>query len=173
VPSRSWSYNVEPGRGPIRHKPEFFAAHTISELWNWPDFDLENEGRLTHPMVYDQATDRYLPKNSGMNTAIKDSVTRQRQLSGPNGRLLSSPTSQCRHVGRMPTSAMKLWKLPAQRSQTLACTTKAHAENSGLRPPPCGEFSLRSPKGCPTVRNATNRNHNRPGDADFSERGAR
>jgi hypothetical protein len=23
-------------------------------------FDLENEGRLTHPMVYDQATDRYL-----------------------------------------------------------------------------------------------------------------
>ena len=24
-------------------------------------FDLENEGRLTHPTVYDQATDRYLP----------------------------------------------------------------------------------------------------------------
>ena len=39
---------------------EFFAAHTVSELWNWSDFDLENEGRLTHPMVYDQATDRYL-----------------------------------------------------------------------------------------------------------------
>jgi molybdopterin-dependent oxidoreductase alpha subunit len=44
-----------------RTTPEFFAAHTVSELWNWPDFDLENEGRLTHPMVYDQATDRYLP----------------------------------------------------------------------------------------------------------------
>jgi anaerobic selenocysteine-containing dehydrogenase len=41
--------------------PEFFAAHTVSELWNWPDFDLENEGRLTHPMVYGRATDRYLP----------------------------------------------------------------------------------------------------------------
>jgi molybdopterin-dependent oxidoreductase alpha subunit len=44
-----------------RTTPEFFAAHTVGELWNWSDFDLENEGRLTHPMVYDQATDRYLP----------------------------------------------------------------------------------------------------------------
>jgi molybdopterin-dependent oxidoreductase alpha subunit len=44
-----------------RTTPAFFAAHTVGELWNWSDFDLENEGRLTHPMVYDQATDRYLP----------------------------------------------------------------------------------------------------------------
>ena len=44
-----------------RTTPEFFAAHTVGELWNWSDFDLENEGRLTHPMVYDEATDRYLP----------------------------------------------------------------------------------------------------------------
>jgi molybdopterin-dependent oxidoreductase alpha subunit len=44
-----------------RTTPEFFAVHTVSELWNWADFDLENEGRLTHPMVYDPATDRYLP----------------------------------------------------------------------------------------------------------------
>ena len=44
-----------------RTTPEFFAAHTVSELWSWQDFDLENEGRLTHPMVYDHATDRYLP----------------------------------------------------------------------------------------------------------------
>jgi molybdopterin-dependent oxidoreductase alpha subunit len=44
-----------------RTTPAFFATHTVSELWNWSDFDLENEGRLTHPMVYDRATDRYLP----------------------------------------------------------------------------------------------------------------
>src|ERR1700742_4712504 len=44
-----------------RTTPEFFAAHTVSELWNWSDFDLENEARLTHPMAYDRATDRYLP----------------------------------------------------------------------------------------------------------------
>jgi molybdopterin-dependent oxidoreductase alpha subunit len=44
-----------------RTTPEFFAAHPVSELLTWPDFDLENEGRLTHPMTYDKATDRYLP----------------------------------------------------------------------------------------------------------------
>jgi molybdopterin-dependent oxidoreductase alpha subunit len=44
-----------------RTTPEFFAAHTVNELWKWSDFDLENEGRLTHPMAYDRATDRYLP----------------------------------------------------------------------------------------------------------------
>ncbi|WP_407816425.1 molybdopterin-dependent oxidoreductase, partial [Staphylococcus aureus] len=27
----------------------------------WPDFDLENAGRLTHPMRYDAASDRFLP----------------------------------------------------------------------------------------------------------------
>ena len=44
-----------------RTTPEFSAAHTVSELLTWPDFDLENEGRLTHPMAYDRTTDRYLP----------------------------------------------------------------------------------------------------------------
>jgi molybdopterin-dependent oxidoreductase alpha subunit len=44
-----------------RTTPEFFAAHTVSELWKRSDFDLENEGRLTHPLVYDRASDRYLP----------------------------------------------------------------------------------------------------------------
>ncbi|WP_049622374.1 FdhF/YdeP family oxidoreductase [Frateuria defendens] len=44
-----------------RTTPEFFARHTVSELWTWSDYALENEGRLTHPMAYDHATDRYVP----------------------------------------------------------------------------------------------------------------
>ena len=40
---------------------EFFAAHTVSELMEWSDFALENEGRLTEPMAYNAATDRYEP----------------------------------------------------------------------------------------------------------------
>jgi molybdopterin-dependent oxidoreductase alpha subunit len=44
-----------------RTTPDFFAAHTVSELWNWSDFALEGEGRLTHPMVYDRTTDHYVP----------------------------------------------------------------------------------------------------------------
>src|SRR5690554_789856 len=43
-----------------RVTPEFFAEHTLEELRGWQDFDLENAGRLTEPMRYDPATDRYL-----------------------------------------------------------------------------------------------------------------
>ncbi|MFK0161639.1 FdhF/YdeP family oxidoreductase [Rhizobium sp. NPDC090279] len=42
-----------------RVTPEFFAEHTVSELLSWSDYDLENAGRLTHPMVYDHASDTY------------------------------------------------------------------------------------------------------------------
>jgi molybdopterin-dependent oxidoreductase alpha subunit len=42
-----------------RVPPAFFAAHTVSELLSRTDFDLENEGRLTHPVAYDAATDKY------------------------------------------------------------------------------------------------------------------
>jgi molybdopterin-dependent oxidoreductase alpha subunit len=40
---------------------ELFAAHTVSELAGWSDFDLEAEGRLSEPMSYDAASDRYVP----------------------------------------------------------------------------------------------------------------
>ena len=41
--------------------PEFFAEHTVGELRNWSDHSLEENGRLTHPMRYDAAVDRYVP----------------------------------------------------------------------------------------------------------------
>jgi anaerobic selenocysteine-containing dehydrogenase len=47
-----------------RCTPEFFAAHTVAELETWSDYELEMQGRLTHPMVYDAASDRYLPISS-------------------------------------------------------------------------------------------------------------
>ncbi|MDD2861548.1 MAG: formate dehydrogenase, partial [Acidiphilium sp.] len=37
--------------------PEFFATHTVSELRGWKDYDLEQQGRLTHPMRYDPESD--------------------------------------------------------------------------------------------------------------------
>src|SRR6201987_4733487 len=42
-----------------RVSPDFFAAHKVSELWNWSDYELEYEGRLTHPLAYDPASDTY------------------------------------------------------------------------------------------------------------------
>jgi molybdopterin-dependent oxidoreductase alpha subunit len=43
----------------LRTTPEFFAEHTLAELRTWHDYDLEQHGRLTHPLRYDPATDRY------------------------------------------------------------------------------------------------------------------
>jgi molybdopterin-dependent oxidoreductase alpha subunit len=40
---------------------EFFDHYRVSELATWSDFDLENTGRLTEPMVYDAASDKYRP----------------------------------------------------------------------------------------------------------------
>jgi len=45
----------------LRTTPEFFAQHTVTELRGWSDHDLEQNGRLTHPLRYDRATDKYVP----------------------------------------------------------------------------------------------------------------
>ncbi|MDB5731940.1 MAG: CbbBc protein [Variovorax sp.] len=44
-----------------RAGPELFARHTVSELARQSDFWLEDQGRLTHPMAYDTASDKYVP----------------------------------------------------------------------------------------------------------------
>lgn len=43
-----------------RCAPDFFAAHTVTELESWADYDLEEQGRLTEPMRWDSASDRYV-----------------------------------------------------------------------------------------------------------------
>ncbi len=45
-----------------RHRttPDFFREHSVSALREWRDYDLEEHGRLTHPLRYDAAQDRYV-----------------------------------------------------------------------------------------------------------------
>jgi len=43
-----------------RCTPDFWSGHTVSELREWADHDLEKTGRLTHPLKYDAGTDRYV-----------------------------------------------------------------------------------------------------------------
>jgi molybdopterin-dependent oxidoreductase alpha subunit len=40
---------------------EFFAEHTVSELNEWNDYDLEKAGRLAEPMSYNPSSDKYEP----------------------------------------------------------------------------------------------------------------
>jgi molybdopterin-dependent oxidoreductase alpha subunit len=65
-----------------RATPEFFAAHPVSELWTWTDQALEGEGRLTHPMVHDPATDRFVP--IGWDEAFARIGAALRKLPDPN-----------------------------------------------------------------------------------------
>ncbi|WP_027816116.1 FdhF/YdeP family oxidoreductase [Paraburkholderia bannensis] len=44
-----------------RVTPDFFAANTVESLMKQTDYELEQHGRLTDPMVYDAITDRYKP----------------------------------------------------------------------------------------------------------------
>ncbi|PTB22679.1 CbbBc protein [Trinickia symbiotica] len=44
-----------------RVTPAFFEAHTIEALMKQTDYELEQHGRLTDPMVYDALTDKYKP----------------------------------------------------------------------------------------------------------------
>lgn len=45
----------------FRCGPDFFAAHSVNELLDWPDHDLEKQGRLTDPLRCNEVSDRYEP----------------------------------------------------------------------------------------------------------------
>ncbi|ENR20479.1 ydeP domain protein [Brucella suis] len=46
-----------------RTTPAFFREHTVSKLREWTDYDLENTGRLTHPMRYNTERTNMKPLN--------------------------------------------------------------------------------------------------------------
>ena len=43
-----------------RATPALFAEHAVTDLRGWTDLDLERQGRLTQPLRYDAASDRYV-----------------------------------------------------------------------------------------------------------------
>ncbi|MET9328831.1 FdhF/YdeP family oxidoreductase [Tsukamurella sp. NPDC003166] len=94
---------------PKRVRREFFARHTVTELADWTDFDLENEGRLTEPMVYDEASDRYVP--IGWDEAYA--------LVGAALRDLASPDEASFYTsGRLSNEATFLYQLLAREYGT-------------------------------------------------------
>lgn len=62
-----------------RATPDFFHRHTLAELESWDDHTLEASGRLTHPMRFDAASDRYV--SVGWDEAFADIGARLRQWS--------------------------------------------------------------------------------------------
>ncbi|MFF9504734.1 FdhF/YdeP family oxidoreductase [Streptomyces sp. NPDC014656] len=88
---------------------EFFAAHSVTELAGWTDHALENEGRLTEPMVYDPGTDHYVP--IGWKDAFELVGSALRGLDDPNQ--ASFYTS-----GRLGNEATFLYQLLARELGT-------------------------------------------------------
>ena len=47
------------GKRPRRVTPEFFATYKVTALLQQSEYELENHGRITHPMAYDPASETY------------------------------------------------------------------------------------------------------------------
>ncbi|MDI3385019.1 FdhF/YdeP family oxidoreductase [Streptomyces sp. B-S-A8] len=94
---------------PKRVGREFFAAHSVTELYEWSDYDLEDQGRLTEPMVYDPDTDHYVP------ISWKDAF----ELVGSTLRGLENPNRASYYTsGRLGNEATFLYQLMARELGT-------------------------------------------------------
>lgn len=128
---------------------DFFAAHTVTELATWTDFDLEDQGRLTEPMAYDAATDHYVPVS--WETAFETVGTALRALDSPNqaafytsGRPATKPLS-CTNgwpasSGRTtcPIARICVTRRPDGGSWTRSAAARARATlRTGPTPTPC------------------------------------
>ncbi|MFJ9175101.1 FdhF/YdeP family oxidoreductase [Streptomyces sp. NPDC102360] len=88
---------------------EFFARHSVSELSQWSDFALEDQGRLTEPMSYDPESDHYVP------ISWKEAF----ELVGRTLRELDSPNQASFYTsGRLGNEATFLYQLWAREFGT-------------------------------------------------------
>jgi molybdopterin-dependent oxidoreductase alpha subunit len=87
---------------PAQADADFFAKHTVSELAEWSDYDLEAVGRLAEPMSYNPASDRYEP------IAWPDAF----RLVGDTLRALPNPNQAAFYTsGRLSNEATFLYQL--------------------------------------------------------------
>ncbi|MBW8699508.1 putative oxidoreductase [Streptomyces sp. MBT84] len=94
---------------PKRVGREFFAAQSVTELSRWSDYALEDQGRLTEPMMYDPETDHYVP------TRWKDAF----ELIGSTLRGLDDPGRASFYTsGRLGNEATFLYQLMARELGT-------------------------------------------------------
>ncbi len=88
---------------------DFFAAHTVKELMGWTDYALEAAGRLTEPMRYEAASDKYVPVS--WDEAF--------ELAGRHFRGLANPNQAAFYTsGRLSNEATFLYQLFARELGT-------------------------------------------------------
>lgn len=111
---------------------EFFEKHTVSELMEQSDHWLEMQGRLTEPMRYDAASDRYVPCEWDSAFA----------LIGQHLRALRSPhEAEFYTSGRTPNEAAFLYSVFVREFGTNNfpdCSNMCHEPTSRGLPPAIG-----------------------------------
>lgn len=111
---------------------EFFAQHTVTELMAQSDYWLEMQGRLTEPMRYDAATDKYVPVSWDEAFA----------LIGKHLRALESPhQAEFYTSGRTPNEAAFLYAIFVRAFGTNNfpdCSNMCHEPTSRGLPPAIG-----------------------------------
>ncbi len=115
-----------------RVTPEFFAKHTVTELLEQTDYELEQHGRLTDPMVYDEQTDRYKP--IAWDDAFTMIANQLRALKDPNEAAFYTS-------GRASNEAAFLYQLLVRRFGTNNfpdCSNMCHEATSRGLPPTVG-----------------------------------
>ncbi len=112
-----------------RAGPELFERHTVSELARQSDFWLEDQGRLTHPMVYDGVLDRYRP--IGWDAAFALIASHLNALPDPNQAMFYTS-------GRASNEAAFLYQLFVREYGTNNfpdCSNMCHEPSgNGMRP---------------------------------------
>jgi len=116
----------------FRVTPEFFAKYTVAELMEQSDYWLEMQGRLTEPMRYEAASDKYVPCRWDEAFA-----TIGRHLRG-----LSSPhEAEFYTSGRTPNEAAFLYSIFVREFGTNNfpdCSNMCHEPTSRGLPPVIG-----------------------------------
>lgn len=112
--------------------PEFFAQHTVSELMEKSDYWLEMQGRLTEPMRYDPASDKYVPCSWDEAFAI---------IGRHLGALDSPDQAEFYTSGRTPNEAAFLYSIFVREFGTNNfpdCSNMCHEPTSRGLPPAIG-----------------------------------
>ncbi len=117
-----------------RCTPSFFADHTVTELLSWDDYHLEKTGRLTHPLRYDAAVDKYVPVSWGH--AIEEIA---RELRGVEDKLKGTVFYSS---GRLSNEASYLYQLFARlygNNNLPDSSNMCHETTSVALPPTIGQ----------------------------------
>lgn len=123
-----------------RCTPEFFASHSVDELLRWPDHDLEQQGRLTQPLRYDEATDRYVAVS--WHDAFMEIGAELKALADPNSAVFYSSGRTSNEASYLYALFARLYgtnNLPDSSNMCHETTSVALPESLGV---PVGTASL-------------------------------